>query len=418
MTSNWVDSGANVYIDGGKVGIGSSSTPGAPLDVVVGTNIEALRLTRIAGDNPVLLRFGFDETSGYPYLQGDRLTYNPQPLLLNPSGANVGVGVTSPTARLEVAGDVKASGPVQAESGRTTGYIWTDDRLIMGHGTEENPALRFTDDGGAGLYRTATGGLGLVTSSHARLVIDEAGRVGINKLAPQAALDVHGDVQTDVHYVAPLGLGQGNVPTYGFAGDDNTGMYNDGHGELRFLSNGAVQISINRQGYVGIGPADASAKLHVDGTILADHMIVSGAPDYFALQVVVPGLGGVVIDTGSQSVRPLDAIHPYTLGLAVPELRWYAVHVGAGDSEFTGRVRIGAATAPAHTLDVTGDIRATGDITTAGNIGATGSIGATGGITTDHNLTVTGITRLYGDVYVGPGQQKLAFNAQGQVLYA
>ncbi|GEM_PF-3988589 len=314
-----------VYVNS-NLGVGTP-TPNAKLDVEVTGNGDALLLTLTATDPP-RMRLGFHTTTGFPYVQAIRDgAYGPQSLLLNPSGGNVGVGVTAPTAKLDVAGDVKASS----------------------------------------------------------------------------------SITTATKFVAPSGL-TGGRPTYSFAGiDDTTGMYTDGDGTLRLLGNGVVRLSIDSDGNVGIGPIDADAKLHVEGDILARRLTLSSPSVSPAFEVVAPGLGGVIIDTQYQLLRPLS---PDQYALGVNGCAWHELHIGTGNSDFIGKVRIGSATAPAHTLDVTGDIRATEGISTAGAIGASGGIGTDGG------LTVALSTRLYGDVYVGPGQQKLAFNSQGQVLYA
>jgi hypothetical protein len=74
------------------------------------------------------LRFGYDAALESGWIQASKIGTNFQPLLLNPNGANVGIGTTAPTHLLSVNGT--ASKP-----GGGTWAVFSDERLKRVRGT-------------------------------------------------------------------------------------------------------------------------------------------------------------------------------------------------------------------------------------------------------------------------------------------
>lgn len=99
-------------------------------------------------------------------------------LFVTPSDGFVGMGTTTPTHRLQVAGDVRANGDVIAGSGSAS-----DPSFRFGSGTEAT-----------GLSSPASHTLSLVTAGAERLRVTSAGRVGIGTSTPASPLDVLGNV--------------------------------------------------------------------------------------------------------------------------------------------------------------------------------------------------------------------------------
>ncbi|GEM_PF-6947243 len=204
---SWVDSGGNVYITSGNVGIGTS-TPDASLDVEIGSNAEVLRLTRTAED-PAVLRFGFDSGSGYPYLQADRFTFNPQPLLLNPDGAQVGIGLVpsfeSGYALLQVGGDVQVKG-LAATSGTQT----RNSRQMRLTGAYWNGTVSVPLDASLQAVvsaTTPTARLAIAVGASGEMVsLKNNGNVGIGVTDPTVKLQAAGDVEA---VAGNIGLGTG-----------------------------------------------------------------------------------------------------------------------------------------------------------------------------------------------------------------
>jgi hypothetical protein len=94
---------------------------------------------------------------------------------------NVGIGTTSPGRKLDVAGGINAADY----------YFLNDDVLV--YSPDGTGMLYYGWDVDVQRHSMATGGV-------ERLVIDDAGNVGIGITNPQEALDVNGPINTDSVY--------------------------------------------------------------------------------------------------------------------------------------------------------------------------------------------------------------------------
>jgi hypothetical protein len=120
----WSKSGADMYYTGGRVGIGGSY-PQATLHVDGDTRIQSSAST-VAQARQLTVSSGWGDTNtaltlGYFYNLGVQAAgviqardVDPATLLLNPSGGNVGIGTSTPTAKLEVNGGVNINGDLRA----------------------------------------------------------------------------------------------------------------------------------------------------------------------------------------------------------------------------------------------------------------------------------------------------------------
>ena len=145
----------------GYVGVGTTS-PSVPLHVTNSVGGAQLRLSRPSTAN---LDIGVS-VSGNAVLD---LTGAGNDFIIAPSG-NVGVGTTTPTARLEVAGTVKATsfdGPMTSSS------------ASFGSGSSAAPSVSFAGDSNTGLFQPGADILGLVTNGIERARIEANGQFNI-----------------------------------------------------------------------------------------------------------------------------------------------------------------------------------------------------------------------------------------------
>jgi hypothetical protein len=159
-------------LNDGKVGVGTTSPPA--LLTVTGantsltTNTPQLVITDTGDPNERLL-FGVDSTgNGTGFIQATKVGTGAQNLLLNPTGGNVGIGMTSaPTSRLDVNGGIKATG--------AAGFTFN------------------SGDTDGGLFSPADGTLTLLTNGTERLRLNSGGNVGIG-LSSAHRLGINGNV--------------------------------------------------------------------------------------------------------------------------------------------------------------------------------------------------------------------------------
>lgn len=168
-----------------------------------------------------VLDFGVSSSSTYSWMQArDRTAYGTfYNLLLNPNGGNVGIGTTSPTAKLNlVGGGIRIATGFANSASRpalNTGTIGSYEIRGVGSGASGSTQTDGADDGflrlsaGGGASALAQSSIDLSgfsnvadmsntiimrTAGTERLRVDNAGNVGIGTTAPTTRLFVNGDI--------------------------------------------------------------------------------------------------------------------------------------------------------------------------------------------------------------------------------
>ena len=246
-------------LDSGNVGIGNTNPPSRLTISAAGTGTSTPQLLLTADDTTERLRIGVDSTAtGTGFIQSFKEGTGVQNLLLNPSGGNVGIGTASPAVALSVTGAITATGAITGGSLATAGNITTSSGSV-GIGTT-TPTAKLTIGpplgGGESMLSTSflanAGALGTAAASELNL-----GNFGFTGPNNNISLAISA-------YRTAIGNGFGDTALLLGYNVDNSRRHNGGY------------ISIHSSGNVGIGEANPSSKLTVNGNAAVTGNVVIG----------------------------------------------------------------------------------------------------------------------------------------------
>jgi hypothetical protein len=225
----------------GNVGIGMNA-PVAKLHIKTGTTLSssiqslrsnaAIRISA-AGDNNDCMTFGlFDVVNGTGnnptgYIQNswDSESDIGRPLVLNPTGGNVGIGLTNPAAFLDVNGSVRGAYNADTTSyfGRSAiGYTGHSDHASLSHIDQNSGggyALLQSSNGTTYLNCASSQNIAFRVANADKMRMDGNGRLGIGTSTVRVPLHVHGGVNPEIssgqrYYGAFYNRGGGNSWIY------------------------------------------------------------------------------------------------------------------------------------------------------------------------------------------------------------
>ena len=197
---------------GDVIGFGPAAVTGAVAVGVAGGGMGAAVSAAVCtGGAGVVIQAGVATNSSiltlFDYQNNERLRVR--------GDGNVGIGTTSPSEKLDVAGNIELG---DGGTGAALKYNSTNRGTIFVNGSE--------------IMR-----------------LEAAGNVGIGTTSPQSILNING--------------GTGSLSTGLTFGDGDTGIWEAADDNLRFSTTSTTRMVINSSGNVGIGTTSPSAKLEV-----------------------------------------------------------------------------------------------------------------------------------------------------------
>jgi len=285
-------------------------------------------------------------------------------LAIMKDGGNVGIGTTSPGAKLEVSGGTTPSADTNIKidtSGSTTYNPYLDLKANKPANTLSG-GLRIFNGGGATPFvqivgKTAssdtTGSLEFYTSNNEAMRITSAGNVGIGTTSPGAKLSF-GTYYSTYNNVNSVRLYEFGSTLYGFGISSNLlEIHADqSPGNIGFFTNNSEKVRITTNGNVGIGTTAPSQKLSVVG----GYGLIKG-PSW--------------VTTGDASTLYFGDTNHFIQSLFGQGVKISSVGGYIFLQQSTGNLGIGT-TGPTQKLDVAGSIKLTGSLVYS-NIPRTGS---------------------------------------------
>ena len=244
----------------GNVGIGTSS-PNAKIEsnqAITFSSVDTfgqLLLKSSGGGTGNQLNFGVDEANSLAFLQASNRGVGDIPLVLQRYNGNVGIGTSSPAAKLQVFGGNTRVSLSGASVTTDRGYEIASGNVVTGK-LISNPSsgeLQLTAGfSGYGGYTT------FYTNGAERMRIDSSGNVGIGTSSPSSAtwsrfLQIEG-TYAGIVYNSTAG---GSPFKFSTGVDDDVYIFRD-------ETNSATRMVINSSGNVGIGRTSSLAKLDVN----------------------------------------------------------------------------------------------------------------------------------------------------------
>jgi len=251
--TSWVTNSSNIFNNGANVGI---NTPTPERILEVHSNV-----TYSAGQTAsLMLSDNFQKWNlGLGYQPAKRFSISTQDqterFVITETG-NIGIGIITPLAKLDVAGQIKIT-----DGTHGAGKVLTSDANGLATWTTPGAGTSNLADGTAvGNTPYWDGTKWAATSSN---LFNNGTNVGIGTTSPTSQLDILGTTESRSRFrygseTAGLTIGNWSGEAY---------VYNELNTDLVFGTNSITRVRIKNDGNVGIGTDTPGAKLDVAGTV-------------------------------------------------------------------------------------------------------------------------------------------------------
>jgi hypothetical protein len=273
------------------------------------------------------------------------------------TSGNVGIGISSPTQKLDVAGNVKFSGALMPDNNAgTAGQILTSAGAGIAPTWATNTAVSsnlYTADGTIAANRTVTQGANSLNFTGTGFTTF-TGNVGVGTTTPTNRLSVAGfgfDPTVNDRAAIKVEGGYGGGIVFS-EGANRSSIYSRSGSVLVFTTGGSAsglpeKMRITETGNVGIGTVSPSSTLDVSGTIRAIGNITNGGMDFILGNTDQASRGSS--GTSRALVKDLNSV------LSINHANDFSggTKIGGANVTIPGNVAIGT-TAPTSKLQVVG----------------------------------------------------------------
>lgn len=297
---------ANINADA-KISFSNNPNIGTPATGVQGGSGDKLLLFPGAlGVHPYSI--GIQSNALYNSLPSDAryIWYQNGMPWMNLSNAFLGIGTTTQTEKLEV----------------ISGKIYSDTQFLStSNDSQTLPSYSFKEDSNTGIFHPSNDAVGITTAGTEKVRVDSAGNVGIGVVPSTFKLDVMsgrvrvtGDGSAGTIRVVPVvNSNESTIAFYTNSNLSGTGAgdywvigqnaYSAGVGNLGIGTEvSGLIMSFSNNGNVGIGGINGSAKLHINGDVLANSNIRSSVGTLGPSFTLVPENSYIDVSPGSQVI--------------------------------------------------------------------------------------------------------------------
>jgi|GEM_PF-5580843 len=411
---------------GGNVGIGATSPTGKLTVIKDGAyNSEGstgIRIMSTESATDVALHMGTDASLDIGFIQAMQPGVSwTRALVLQGNGGNVGIGTTSPLAKLSVGGDTYIAGNLTATGtatiGSLTGPLQAVNGLVSATSTMSvgygGTGLSTAPTYGQMLVGNASGGYTLMATSSLNIEVSSfSGILGIsqggtnedsqttngvtyfdgtsitsgsNLTTDGASLTASGYLISGTQFWAPIG--SAGTPSYSWGDDATTGIFNAGGSAIGFSLSGSEVARFDASGNLGIGTTTPNGRLSVVGENAV--FVPNSAASAGLLNIGYDATGGSITaqvsryDSGAVGARHLS-LQPsggnVGIGTATPSGELHVYSAGNGDiyAERSGGAQLTVSaqatagqigTTGSHNLQLITNSTARVTINTSGNVG-------------------------------------------------